>query len=379
MCAMSGGEIGVRVREAMQRITPVPTQVAVAEHAEMTADAMSRALRGERGFSSIELARIADFLRTDIHWLITGEPDPLAARFVARHTYDHQSREYDVAGRSGDAEILGGVHLAYRQAQPWLDQRRVELPNTPEAIRSLLDEGFVRAFADWVEQCLGVDVVRIPGLSTDYSFIINGRPVVLLAAQTYWFRSNFSLAHELAHLALGHPECVEGAGGEHERVANAFAAQLLLPESVVRRIPWAEQTEEEVASFLWHAGVSTESLKIRLSSLGLPMPGSLADNPQSKTLSLLRRNQSAIPHEPLPNTSLVEFDPISTRIQQAAERRIPEALASALVRGVTEGNLNTGTLSWLLGLPIEDDSLEGPDPEPSTDDLIEELGIRALS
>ncbi len=376
---MTGGEIGVRVREAMQRIAPVPTQAMVAEQAEMTADAMSRALKGERGFASIELARIADFLRTDIHWLITGEPDPLAVKFVARHTYDPQSREYDVAGRAQDEEILDSVHLAYRQAQPWLDQPKVDLPDTPEGIRDLLGNDFVRTFSDWVEQRLGVDVVRIPGLSTDYSFIINGRPVILLAARSAWFRSNFSLAHELAHLALKHPECVEAADGEHEPVANAFAARLLLPEAMVRQIPWTEQTDEQVAAFLWHAGVSTESLKYRLTTLGLAIPDSLADSPPRKTLSLLRRNQASIPHETLPGTAFIKIDPISSRIQQAAERRVPEALASALVRGMTEGSLNAGTLSWLLGLPMEEDSLEEPEPEPSTDDLMEELGIRPLS
>lgn len=376
---MTGGEIGLRVREAMQRMSPVPTQAAVAGQAEMTPDAMSRALGGSRGFSSLELARIADYLNTDVHWLITGEPDPLAVKFVARHTYDRNSREYGVAGRKNDEAILEGVHLAYRQAQPWLSKAKVDLPDSPEEIRGLLGDEFVRAFADFVEQRLGVDVVRIPDLSTDYSFIINGRPVVLLSAQPNWFRSNFSLAHELAHLALGHPECVESSGGEHERVANGFAAALLLPESMVRAIDWATQTEAQVAGFLWNAGASTESLKIRLEWLGLPVPAALADIPPRKTLSLLRRNQAVIPHEKLPHSSLVEFDPISNRVQQAAERRVPEALASALVAGITEGNLNSGTLSWLLGLPYEQDALEEPGPGPDTDDLMEELGIRSLS
>lgn len=375
---MTGGEIGTRVREAMQRVAPAPTQAMVAEHAEMTADAMSRALKGERGFSSLELARVADFLGSDIHWLITGEPDPLAVKFVARHTYDPERREYGVAGRESDEAILEGVHLAYRQAQPWLAEAQVNLPDSPDQIRGLLGDEFVRAFADFVEQRLGVDIVRVPGLSTDYSFIINGRPVILLATQPYWFRSNFSLAHELAHLALGHPECVESADGEHERLANDFAARLLLPESMLRSIDWATRTESEVASFLWNAGVSTESLKINLDRLGLPFPAPLTEIPPRTTLSLLRRNEAVIPHEVLPNSTLVEFDPISNRYQQAAERRVPEALASALVAGITEGKLNQGTLFWLLGQPYAQENPEEPDPEPSTDDVMEALGIRTL-
>jgi transcriptional regulator with XRE-family HTH domain len=52
------------------------SQRALTEKAGMTTDALSRALNGQRGFSSRELARIADQLGADLYWLITGTPDP---------------------------------------------------------------------------------------------------------------------------------------------------------------------------------------------------------------------------------------------------------------------------------------------------------------
>ena len=43
-------------------------------------------------------------------------------------------------------------------------------------------------------------------------------------------RRNWTIAHELGHVLLGHTE----GGGEQEREADRFAAALLMPESVVR-------------------------------------------------------------------------------------------------------------------------------------------------
>ena len=75
-----------------------------------------------------------------------------------------------------------------------------------------------------------VDVIRIPGLGTDYSLRVARRGVIVLATQASRFRSNWSLAHELGHLALDHPFRLQ-TGSTHpadERATNAFAAKLLI-------------------------------------------------------------------------------------------------------------------------------------------------------
>ncbi|MEP9362780.1 hypothetical protein ABLE68_07425 [Nocardioides sp. CN2-186] len=59
----------------------------------MTLDRFTRSLKGERGFSSSELARAAHPFGADIHHLITDEPGPMRAVFAARHDYDAETFE----------------------------------------------------------------------------------------------------------------------------------------------------------------------------------------------------------------------------------------------------------------------------------------------
>jgi len=103
---MGGGDIGTRVREVMGSAMPGVPQAQVAQRVGMAPDAFSRALNGKRAFSSIELARLADLLGADIHWLITGELDPNRIAFVARHRFDFETGARDVPGRETDTTIL---------------------------------------------------------------------------------------------------------------------------------------------------------------------------------------------------------------------------------------------------------------------------------
>ncbi|MFD3509305.1 ImmA/IrrE family metallo-endopeptidase [Nocardia sp. NPDC058666] len=82
-----------------------------------------------------------------------------------------------------------------------------------------------------------------------------------------WFRSNWSLAHELAHLALGHHAGDHVPGEAEELPADEFAANLLLPEELVRQHDWQSMGEQELARFLWETGVSTVVVKNRLATL----------------------------------------------------------------------------------------------------------------
>ncbi|MBL7519132.1 ImmA/IrrE family metallo-endopeptidase, partial [Frankia sp. CNm7] len=220
---MSG--IGDRVLEQIGRSCPTALHRDIADRVEMTADAFSRALRGKRAFSSIELARLADLLDADIHWLITGLPDPHRLVVAARHDFDHLTGRREVPGRDRDEQALRDVALAYRQAYPQPERLR-ELPDSPGAVRAALDEGFVRPFADRLESRLGVDVVRLADLSTAYSFAIGGQRVIALPATGNWFRENWSLAHELGHLALAHHDqgLSESDRDRHEAGARTRAA-----------------------------------------------------------------------------------------------------------------------------------------------------------
>lgn len=76
--------IADRLREAV--LDDAITSLAAA--ADMSPDRLRQILAGERQPCSSELAVISDLLRVDVHWLITGEPDPLAARVIACSSSD---------------------------------------------------------------------------------------------------------------------------------------------------------------------------------------------------------------------------------------------------------------------------------------------------
>lgn len=380
---MSGMEqessIGQRVRSRIADALPGQHHSTIAEQVGMTPDAFSRSLNDKRSFSSIELALVADLLGEDIHWLITGEPDPLRVRFAARHAWDETSRSHEGPNSNDDAPVLDALDLAYKQANPWRASTAQRLPADPAEVRRELGEDFVFTFADRIEQRFDVDVVRIQGLSTDYSLVVGNQRVIILKTEPHWFRVNWSIAHELAHLALGHHDVVvdKHTDAVYEAPANRFASQLLLPEAEMRDIDWANLTEAELAHKVWAYGVSTVALANRLSSLSLFVPPMLNARPEGSTMRLLRRNRDALPVMTRPGTPFAVIDQITFRFNRAAERRIPEPLVTAHLDGIANGRLNKGTLAWLLEVDANEIEIdEPPAPESmSTDDLMAALGV----
>jgi Zn-dependent peptidase ImmA (M78 family) len=376
-------EVGQRVREAMaSRFGPERTQASIAEALDIPSDAFSRSLNGERAFSSGELARAAHLFAADLHSLITGRPDPLRAVVAARHAFDTQTFEYRNDGQETDREVREGVVLAYRQANPWLEASDVGLPSTPEGCREMLGDGFVPDFADRIEERLGVDVVRLPGLSTDYSLTIASQRLILLATQANWFRANWSLAHELAHHCLGHHEVdASQANDAAESAANAFAAELLLPGETFRALDWSTMSPTDVADFVWEAGVSTAAIRNRLRSLGLLVSVEVADWLTQSTQRFLNLHPvKATASRTLDDAHehfITIFDPIGARMQRSAERRVPARLMKGLRDGVEAGRLRPGTLAWLLDVDPGTLELDEPDQsnELSVDDASYLLGL----
>ncbi|MDI1460076.1 ImmA/IrrE family metallo-endopeptidase [Catellatospora sp. KI3] len=357
--------IGERVRALLPTDR---THREVAASVEMTPDAFSRSLSGQRGFSAIEVARIAIYLGVDVHYLITGEGDPLRLRMVARHDFDLATGRHQVSGASGDQDVLDDVALAYRQvSNAALSSSRI--PSRVTDVSDALGEGFVRPFISRLEERLGVDVVRLPGLSTSYSFTLSGRGVILVPADGNWFRQNWSLAHELGHLSQGHtdPETSGSERDRHEEAANAFAAELLLPEAQMRARGWAESTVEALADAIWERGISTSALANRLRSLHIPVPRVVEEWRNQPTQRLIRQHWD---HDQF-------SDPVTRRMEDAATRRFPLALQQAHVTLIARGVLPKATLAWMLGVP--ESTLEIDEPAPSApmsaDALTSALGL----
>ena len=366
-------EIGARVREALGE----RSQAWLCEQIGKPTDTMSRSLNGHRGFSSVEIAKIADALDVDVHWLITGQPDPLRISVAARHDYDHNTGERSNPGREGDERELQSVALAYRQAYPNADRQTPALPTTAGEVRAALGDDFVLKFADRLEERLDVDVIRVQHLSTAYSFTLGGRMAIMLPATGNWWRSNFDLAHEVAHLALRHHSVeTESEVDNRELAANQFASELLMPETVMRAINWDTIDCAEVGQFLWDRGVGTKAVFHRLEGLGIgaradvvgmlarPMPGAL--RPYQHQLDL-----------PTPDGGNVFvaalFDAIDERMQKASQRRFPLTLLAAHRQRIEDTGLTPATLAWMLQTPI-DDLAEDAEPAGTVGDLLAAFG-----
>ena len=102
-----------------------------------------------------------------------------------------------------------------------------------------------------------------------------GRAVVLVNADQWPTRARFTLAHELGHHHLRHDSVRDDVGAltrvskdPQEVEANAYAAELLVPEAGVRT--WWERhgggrpTLEDVVRLAVHFGVSAEVARYRM-------------------------------------------------------------------------------------------------------------------
>lgn len=233
-------------------------------------------------------------------------------------------------------------------------------------VRHLLGDGFTHDLPGRVTQVLDVDVWVLDLTGDAYSLMIDGRRVVVAKRTPNWFRQNFSVAHELGHFAA-HTLCDESldAAGDHEAAANGFAAELLMPEAQLRSFDWHQLNLEVLAEQIWEWGISTHALAVRLRSLRITPNDEIAAALALKTQSMLRRHWDR-PSGP---------DPITQRMEHAAERRVPTELTSRLEESVLGGIAPAESLAYALGVPVTELEVELPslaDPERDVD-LLEGL------
>ena len=353
--------------QVLEQACPELRHREVAEQIGMTPDAFSRALNGKRQFASVELARLSELIDADLHWLITGQPDPNRLSVAARHDFDHATGRRTVPGREGDAQALEDIALAYRQAFPGPGSSGA-WPKSPVEVREALEPDFVRPFAHRLEQHLGIGVVRVAELSTAYSFTVGGRPVIAVPATGNWFRENWDLAHELGHLVLGHHDdgISEADADQHEAAANAFAADLLLPAESLKGIDWDSIGDKDLARLVWDWGVSTDALCRRLNAVTGQVPACVARSAVGPTQRLLRHHLSIDS----------ELDAITTRMEQSSQRRFPLSLQEAHLERVASGEVGRATLAWMLGIDAAALEVDSPEiPEIDEDELAAALGL----
>ncbi len=370
--------IGERVRQRIEEVCPGKAQHEVAAAVKMAPDAFSRALNGQRHFATLELVRIANYLRTSMHWLATGEIDPAATRVAARHTFDAQSLRHEAIDWSTERTAIESVAAAYTQA--FRDEARPTLPTVPTSpaearqVLSSHDPDFVRSFAESAEAVFGVEVVRIPEATRPYSIEVVGRRIIVVPPHVNWFHQNFSIAHELGHFASGHLEPIEeapAATGAAEMAANAYGAELLLPEEAMRSVDWSSMAKADLANNLWHWGVSTDAVKRRLAALRIVPGDEVREVLNLSTQKALRRHWTD-------ENSSMWVDSITDRMDRANTRRFPAELIRAHMEAVAEGRLRPTYLAWMLGTDAAslESELSPADDSPDLDWLMDEVGLK---
>lgn len=247
----------------------------------LDAPKLSKSLSGARRFSSLDLARIAEFTGETVDWLLTGER-PIVA--VAARAAAGSATEVALREASALVQIRDDLaELGYRQH--W------QLPERP--LRSgrwdrdgeLLAERALAALASagctpWdpdlagvVESVFGVDVaVRPLGQQFDgLSVASDNCRLILLAPADAPFRPRFTLAHELGHLigaddqGIHVDEDIFRTGlVESEVRANAFAAAFLMPLAQVLALVGERPTRESFCRTATQLRVSPSALAARL-------------------------------------------------------------------------------------------------------------------
>lgn len=249
---------------------------------------LSQSLNGARRFSSLDLARIAEFSQVTVDWLITGEEPPLA--LAARTTTGDAGAALDAAKRYSTLRSdLAGLGYpqpwrpmtadlgsgGYAEQGQWLAGEALSLID--RAGRSISGDNL----ADLVEDVFGIDVAVVElgagfdGLaasSDDFKLIV-------LATSRVPARQRFTLAHELGHLLAGDDQEVHldrdifdkaQAKDPTEMRANAFASAFLIPEGLLRdAVGSTGLTETTFAELACELMVTPSTLAYRLLHLRL--------------------------------------------------------------------------------------------------------------
>lgn len=357
---MGKGDIGTRVAASLPADM---TQALVAARIGLAADSLSRSLHDKRAFSAVELAQLAEVLRVDLHWLITGADDPYRLVVVARHGAPRATGVRDDPAPEEDEPALNDIALAYRQAFRAWPPPLVKMPSRAAELRARLGIDFAQSFASRVQSRLDIDVIRLPEIRAAYTLRIGPRSVIAIPATGNWFHENWFIAEALGHLARHEGHLSHRDHEPSATAAHTYAADLLLPADHVRSLDWTTISPGGVADVVWQLGVSTDALQRRLQSLALPTSPHVHALLALSTPELLRRNWIGQHSHRL--------DAVTERMNDAAARRFPRKLQRTHLQLIADGALRSHTLAWMLGIGADALEVEAPAaPDPIDTDTL---------
>jgi len=312
---------------------------------------LSKSLAGRRRFTFLELALAAQQGGVTVDWLLTGTEDDFAA--AARTGADgvasaslSRTREltnlrealegfgfpqqirFEAGDLKGNRWALQGIELAKRL--------RHSFHSPVEQAANL---------ATLIETDLGVDVAIQPLGRLDGLAVTTGSARLILAATSVApTRQRFTLAHELGHLAasddqqLHTDENVYARDGEGEMRANAFAAELLMPEAALAdRVHRGSLWFEEL---VWELQVSPTALAYRLGNLKL-----IDETERNRLLTVEMDRVVAI---------LGRQQDYAARVAEASQPRIPALLLRDLLAAHRKGHITLRPVAALMGMSTND-------------------------
>lgn len=221
----------------------------LADAIDRTAAAVSQYELGQSRPSGETLDRCAAALDVPVGFFTTGRAQ---LRLDTAHAHFRSLRTTTANQRQ---QALAHVELLWEL----LDQldNVIELPPVDLGLPLGMRPGEPAATADMVRkawhvptgpvvhlvrtlEARGVVLTQLPDVDAEtidaFSAAVHGRPMIVLSHKGNPMRQRFSVAHELGHLLL-HPDPAPGSG-VHEREANTFAAELLMPAAEIRdRLP----------------------------------------------------------------------------------------------------------------------------------------------
>lgn len=255
-------------------------KVELASLIERTAAAVSQYELGQSRPSAATLSRCAAALDMPVAFFGVGRPqlrlDTTQAHFRSLRATTAVQRQQALA----HVELLWEITDA-------LD-RVIELPPVDLGLPLGIPHGSVARTAQTVRkawdlgagpvahlvrnlEARGIVVTRIPAVDAAtidaFSSALHGRPMIALSDKGNPMRRRFSVAHELGHLLL-HPDPAPGSPA-HERQANAFAAEFLMPAAEVRPLLPVPLSVPELKELADRYGVSVAALVYRGKDLGV--------------------------------------------------------------------------------------------------------------
>jgi Zn-dependent peptidase ImmA (M78 family)/DNA-binding XRE family transcriptional regulator len=272
---LSSSQLGRKIHQA--RVASGMSQAALAARLGRTQAAVSNWESGRRSPDIEELSEIADVLSVDLRQLApppgSRQPVQAALRALVANLDQHDlSESLQLFVEAGERLRLLTPTIHITEQQP------IKAAQKLLAIAGA-GEPPIDVFA--LAEALGVHVLRwrfsdpLSGLVVQ----LDGGPVIGVNRKHVPARQRFTVAHELGHYLLRHhpqlyldlqtlPEHGDPPDYDpvHERDANEFAANLLMPAASVRRYG---RKHKDLPGLAQRFGVSDIAMRYRLANLGL--------------------------------------------------------------------------------------------------------------